>query len=766
MLKEVKVCCVFIVILTTSVPSASRQCTSDANCTCDEVKGKLFANCANLQLKLAPLFNDDVVRINLTKNNISIFPPNLPQNITHLDISDNNLRKIENTSLAFYSALQNLSIARNHLQMVELGSLRNLSSLRRFDVSGNQELTLEVLVNISTDLQNSSSIRTLNFESIQCIYGVSFIIRKCHIAYLKHTQLEELNLASNRINSLESGVLSILPKSLKHLNIASNILGYGFYIVEFGVLDNVVRINASFQSTFHQISAKDMLLDCHDTRHNLNPEWKSDVGLPLASFSMSPRASKRTTNFTIYLPPKLEKLYMYDNLYKFYLPDYNFKTITKPVLTHVYLQNNILYRLIGPIRGIESVTYADLSNNFCSYISPQFFEYFPNLSYLDLSNNALGENLESDHKGEIFRWLYKLASLNLSRNRIVQIPDNIFRNLYLLETLNLSYNSLSEFSIPLQHMPKLAYLDLSHNQLLFLDEATRQALDQFSRQRKIKVNLLGNRFKCNCENFKFIKWKYKSKGIDFLNFGNYSCTLSNSSRHSTQIPFTDIEDLLQHLENLCSSYTPVILLMTSLIIVFMTTVFSRIVYRYRWKLRFMYYLAKDKYRDNVKRTDVIVKSPFYFDAFVSYADNDSHLINDLVKRLEDEYKLKLCIHHRDFIPGTAIADNITNAIHYSRRTVCFITSHFLDSYWCMFELNMARMEAVYSRNSENVLFLVVMETRAVNKLPLSLMDLIETKSYLDFPEGGNPKEITAFCSTLGDTLNSRDSDFRGRHGNV
>jgi hypothetical protein len=76
------------------------------------------------------------------------------------------------------------------------------------------------------------------------------------------------------------------------------------------------------------------------------------------------------------------------------------------------------------------------------------------------------------------------------------------------------------------------------------------------------------------------------------------------------------------------------------------------------------------------------------------------------------------------------------------------------------------MEAVYSRNSENVLVLVVMETRAVNKLPRSLMDLIETKSYLDFPEGGNPKDVRAFCSTLGDTLNSHDSDFRGRHGNV
>jgi hypothetical protein len=180
----------------------------------------------------------------------------------------------------------------------------------------------------------------------------------------------------------------------------------------------------------------------------------------------------------------------------------------------------------------------------------------------------------------------------------------------------------------------------------------------------------------------------------------------------------------------------------------------------------MYYAAIEKYRHNVKRTDVIGESPYYFDAFVSYADGDRHFVIDLVKRLEEEYNLKLCIHHRDFIPGTAIDDNITNAIHYSRRTVCFITSHFIKSSWCMFELNMARMEAIYSRNGENVLFLVILETGAVKKLPRSFMDLIELKSYLDFPGSGSPDEVTAFRSTLGNTLSSSESDIRGVHKNV
>ncbi|XP_048749353.2 toll-like receptor 4 [Ostrea edulis] len=757
MWKEAKLHCVSFVFLATLVSAKPLQCSSNVHCRCHEFQGKLFANCENLNLTSAPLFSNDVVGIDLANNFISIFPPNLPIHIVHLDVSKNNLRKIENTSLANYTALQNLSFAHNNLHTVELDSLRDLSNLQRLDISGNQELTLEVLFNISRDLQNSSTIRYLNFENLQCTYGVSFIIKRYHIAYLKHTHLEELNIASNRISSLEFGVLTELPRSLKHLNIANNILSFGLYIIEFSDLKNVVSLNISFQATFHQIYTKNFSIQCNDTRPDLK-HCTEFHGVESMSSSASLSTFRKTQNISIFIPPKLKRFYFHDNLYKLVLQDYVFKTVSKPVLTHIFMQNCIIYRLNGPLKGIESVRYADFSNNFCSYISPRFFEDLPNLSHLDLSNNALGENLESDHKGEIFQRLYRLTSINLARNRIVQLPDNIFQNLNRLKTLNLRYNSLSEFSLPLKHMTKLAHLDLSYNQLLVLDEETRHALDSLSKQRKINVNMLGNRFKCDCENLKFIKWMHNSTQINFLHLGNYSCTFSNSSKH---FPFTKIEDLLQRLEKQCSSYILIILMMTSLIIVVMTTVLSRIVYRYRWKLRFMYYVAREKYRDNVQRGEVIGESSYHFDAFVSYADKDRRFVIDLVKRLEKEYKIKLCIHHRDFIPGTAIADNITNAIHYSRRTVCVITSHFIESYWCMFELNMARMEAIYSRNGENVLFLLVLEKGAIKKLPRSFMDLIESKSYLDFfLEDGDPDELTALRSKLGDILSLRDCDVR------
>ena len=62
-----------------------------------------------------------------------------------------------------------------------------------------------------------------------------------------------------------------------------------------------------------------------------------------------------------------------------------------------------------------------------------------------------------------------------------------------------------------------------------------------------------------------------------------------------------------------------------------------------------------------------------------------------------------------------ISDNIVNAIHQSRWTLCVLSSHFFDSYWCMYELNMARMESIYSRKGSHILCLVILNKTGVPK---------------------------------------------------
>ncbi|XP_062579321.1 toll-like receptor 4 [Saccostrea cucullata] len=757
---------IWMTMLISSVASTGQNCSSSKTCTCTPYAGKWFANCENLGLIIAPDFNIDIIGINLAKNKFTQVPQNLPRTLSYLDLSYNNLNRLDAISLRRYTFLRNFSISHNNLREIPVGTFLENLRMEYLDISNNIILTLEVIYNLTRDLQNSN-IKYLNAEKLHCTYGVSHIIKVYHVVNLKHTSLEEFNLASNRIQTLETGVLTSLPKSLRVLNLADNMLSFGFYLMEFAVMRNLEVLNISLQNFSHQIRMSvDFFKNCNDTRspprvhvagvnQNAIENYQSykDTSYTYEMISVSQefysnfRWSQGTfDNFTLFIPPNLTSLFWHDCLYKLYIPKLPVDANNK--MSKILMQRNIIYNLIGPVTGMKHVQYFDLSGNFCGYISKEFLRYFTGLKYLNLSNNALGPSFENDEFGEILAHQRKLLSLDLSLNRIGRLPRKVLKHNHRIKNLNISYNSLGSFNVWIEHMRRLSVLDLSHNQLSGLGPSTRKALNLISISKEIQVNILGNQLKCTCENLEFLNWIHKSTNLKFVEFENYTCAFGNSSSFSLK----SLDIILSSLEKRCSSYTLIIVSMTSLIIVAMTLTVSRIVYRYRWKLRYMYYVAKQNYRGNtIVSNDASNKHSMYrFDAFVSYAESDRTEVINLVKSLEEAFDLKLCIHHRDFIPGTDIADNITNAIHSSRRTVCIMTSHFLNSYWCMFELKMAQMEAIYSRNGKNILILVVLEKSSMQKFPLHLMDLIESQSFLEYPQG--EEEVIAFQSKLGKSL--------------
>nr|XP_022302085.1 toll-like receptor 6 [Crassostrea virginica]XP_022302086.1 toll-like receptor 6 [Crassostrea virginica] len=775
---EVKYCIMNLILLLSCIfGGRSEKCPLNSVCRCRKFEGKLFADCSDRFLSKAPTFSDDIIGINFAKNKFSTIPQNLPTSLLHLEMSRNELVYLNSSSFKRYTLLQNLSVSHNILLEMSIGTLKSNSRLKHLDVSHNNLLTLEVMYNISVDLKESQ-IQTLILEKLQCTYGVSLDIKQYQVIHLKHTQLLELNLASNRINSLEIGVLNALPKSLRILNIADNKLSFGLYIMEFTVLHNLEILNVSFQNSFHQMKMSGDAFDkCNDTKIAPPCSCTKDISLDmiirendignttstprnwnhytdtiLAAESFFPFSSDYTVdNYTIYLPRNLRVFYYHDNLYKMSIPKFPFGLNNK--LTHIFAQRNIFYEIIGPVTGISQLQYADLSGNFCKNISKSLLQPFSKLEFLNLSNNALAPIFENDKQGEMFRNQRLLSVLDLSFNRIVHLPERVLQNNINIRHLDLSFNSLSEFKVNIEHMKKLKTLELSNNQLVELDSETRKSLDRLPLN-SINIHLIENNLKCSCETLDFLKWMRNSKNVHFVKMKDYTCSFGRNANAS----FKDLDTILQKLEKTCSSYTLIIVLMTTFIIITMTTTISRILYRFRWKLRYMYYVAKEKYKEEVDHLEFRRQRSFRFDAFISYADEDRRYIIDLVKTLEKDYCLSLCIHNRDFIPGTGIADNITNAIHCSRRTVCFMTKHFLDSYWCMFELNMARMEAIYSRNGQNVLFLVALDSGIMKRLPLQLMDLVDSKSYLEFPSDEertwDTESAIAFTAKLGETLTS------------
>ncbi|CAC5404910.1 unnamed protein product [Mytilus coruscus] len=126
---------------------------------------------------------------------------------------------------------------------------------------------------------------------------------------------------------------------------------------------------------------------------------------------------------------------------------------------------------------------------------------------------------------------------------------------------------------------------------------------------------------------------------------------------------------------------------------------------------------------------------FQFDAFISYAENDRWFPKDyMINFLEKQKELRLCIHHRDFIAGSAIAENITNAIHNSRKFVCILTNDFLESKWCMYEFYIALEDIVVSRQGRNSIIIVQLLRTDIRNIPREMRYIMNNDTYLDYPE--------------------------------
>ncbi|CAG2207994.1 Toll-like receptor 4 [Mytilus edulis] len=146
-----------------------------------------------------------------------------------------------------------------------------------------------------------------------------------------------------------------------------------------------------------------------------------------------------------------------------------------------------------------------------------------------------------------------------------------------------------------------------------------------------------------------------------------------------------------------------------------------------------------RHKNNILK-DIKPSSTYKYDAFISYANEDTDfIVNELIPNLERDENMTLCVHQRDFIAGEEITQNITDGIHQSKKIICILTRSFLDSYYCMFEFNMARMESIYSRDGQNILFLVFYEQLRPKDLPLVILELVQKQSYIEYPndEQGN-----------------------------
>lgn len=138
-----------------------------------------------------------------------------------------------------------------------------------------------------------------------------------------------------------------------------------------------------------------------------------------------------------------------------------------------------------------------------------------------------------------------------------------------------------------------------------------------------------------------------------------------------------------------------------------------------------------------------------YDAFVSYKScprDEEFVLHQLFPRLEGEFKFKLCMHFRDFIPGEAIANNIVTAIENSRRTIMILSPEYVQSEWCRMEYQKAQHEMLKLKHK--IIPIVLADLSEVKNIDRNLKSIINSVTYLEWPGQENTRKTERFWKKL------------------
>ncbi|CAC5362913.1 unnamed protein product [Mytilus coruscus] len=263
-----------------------------------------------------------------------------------------------------------------------------------------------------------------------------------------------------------------------------------------------------------------------------------------------------------------------------------------------------------------------------------------------------------------------LEHVDLSQNFINKLKVGFFYEQPNLKHIILRRNGLREVAFDLSRSPNLRFLDLSNNLITSLKERTMAMFDNIAKISNLTIDMYNNPLSCNCGTLPFLIWMTKTR-VRFIHLRQYRCVLDDGS----EVTLNTLKEIIHQQQKDYVSYSDILIGSTISAFTVIVLLLSALVYKYRWKLRYMCYLTKSKHYSYKASNDDVVDYSYH--SFISYSDNDrSFVIKDCITNLEKDGEFKLCVHQRDFLPGQDISVNITNAIHESRKTICIITKTF------------------------------------------------------------------------------------------
>ncbi|XP_034428833.1 toll-like receptor 22 [Hippoglossus hippoglossus] len=334
-------------------------------------------------------------------------------------------------------------------------------------------------------------------------------------------------------------------------------------------------------------------------------------------------------------------------------------------------------------------------------------------------------HLVSLHK-DMFNDTPQLTNLDISSNELKDLSPDWFSQIPNLKSLYISRTSLTSLDyLTDANLTKLEFVQARKNEYSVISEDIINSLPSL-----VYADFQGNGFTCDCDNAWFIQWIQNNNQTQVFDAYNFKCNYPVNLKGMK---------LLELDIRLCSVNTEFIMFIstTCAILVFMLASF---IYHFlRWHLAYAYYFFLALLFDTKHKNRQPANQ---YDAFVSYNTNDEPwIMRELLPKLEGEQGWRLCLHHRDFMPGKPIVENIVDAIYGSRKTICVISRRYLESEWCSREMQVASFRLFDEQ--KDVLILVFLEDIPTAELSpyYRMKKLLNKMTYLSWPRAAEHTEL-------------------------
>ncbi|KAK6637655.1 hypothetical protein RUM44_008077 [Polyplax serrata] len=656
----------------------------------------------------------------------------ISNSLLYLDISNSNLGQ-EKQLASILHDLKLVYLAAEDLQLKKIPTAamgQVNGTLKYLSLKGNnfgkvlEENMFDTIFNFPKMLQ----LEELNLADCQ----INYIERE---AFDPLPNLKILHLENNNLENLQDGWILTRPK-LTHLDLSSNGLTPQMSYLEHkemettldlsiftelrvlnlsdGVFLNTTKIVLSLNGNLRQLSLRNTNLDTVPE----NIFYKLTL-LEFLDISYN-KNFKTIRTFSIEIFRNLVKL----------------KTL---ILQGCQINVASLYQKTSnySFMALTHLEYLDLSYNNIKMNDFVMFKIFPNLKFLKLTGNGI-----ASWKNSLLNFSVQLEGIYLDENKIETLSSRMLQDIERFKFVKLGNN-------PFVCGPYV------YDILKMVNGTTEKYQNVSKFAYKIDSDKLGTGElrKPELINFDFVDCTELSthdsgnRKVHILDWSetNYVCFSRSKIKF---LPFTRVNENFETVERARSGLYGNVFLWLLVPAIFGVVFTIGIVC---WKILDIHLITK-AVRNAVALSFLSRKSKepenYEYNLFVSYSDKDRPWVIDcLIPQIQSKGDVKVCLHERDFQVGLSILENIISSIENSRNIMLVLSTSFLKSQWCQYEMHLAQHRLL--EKGRDQLILILLEDIPIFKRPRILRYLMMTKTYLEWPaKCKNPKEIELFWSRL------------------